>query len=96
MVNKKILSAYGKAKVAQEEKVHRRVMRNIGNPLKVAEYLREHNMWRRSEGKYAWNPNLCINDDPPFSPTTVGKIIDAAADFLSMMKVEVKHGRTDR
>lgn len=46
----------------------------------AAEILREHNRWRRAEGKYACTD---VVYDYPSSPTEIGQAIDFAVAHLS-------------
>lgn len=70
-------------RVREENKTHRKVLLELGNPLKVAEMLREYNRWRRGEGKYAWDSDPEAEYiEPPYAPKTLGRIIEDAADML--------------
>lgn len=56
-----------------------------GNPRFVARCLKEHNMWRRSEGEYGLG-----DDDPkeyrsaPFGPKALGILIEYAIEYLDL------------
>ena len=41
----------------------------------LGDMLHDFNLWRRGEGKYAWNEDPSKNEPCPFSPGTIGLFI---------------------
>jgi hypothetical protein len=60
----------------------------------LAKTLREINLYRRGQGKYQWSAIPSKNKPCPFSPDTIGFVIDEAAERIAKTRIERKsqHG----
>ena len=52
----------------------------------LARMLAEFNEWRRGIGKYAWHENPSENKPCPYSPATIGYVLDEAALRLALVE----------
>lgn len=59
--------------------------------FETAAALREYNMYRRGDGRYGGDDpdtGIYTPQEPPFSASYIGRLIDHAADMLSMPRSE--------
>lgn len=52
------------------------------SPASLANALRDYNRYRRGQGKYKWSEEPEKNKPSPYSPETIGYLIDTAAKTL--------------
>ena len=52
------------------------------SPASLAKALRDYNSHRRGQGKYKWSEDPQKNRPSPYSPATIGFLIDTAAKTL--------------
>ena len=52
------------------------------SPASLANALRDYNRYRRGQGKYKWSEEPEKNNPSPYSPETIGYLIDTAAKTL--------------
>lgn len=52
------------------------------SPAALAKALRDYNRYRRGQGKYKWSEEPEKNNPSPYSPETIGYLIDTAAKTL--------------
>lgn len=63
------------------------------SPRFVAECLVEYQSWRRGTGRYEFHEDPKKNAPPPFCPTALGIIEDAAIKFLMHYDGTVRNGK---
>ena len=52
------------------------------DPSSLAKALRDYNSHRRGQGKYKWSEDPQKTKPSPYSPATIGFLIDTAAKIL--------------
>lgn len=52
----------------------------------IAKALRRFNNWRRGKGVYKWHEDTKKNKPCPYSPTTIGYILEEAINILNPPK----------
>ena len=76
MPMKKNTNKSGEVVLSKEEVIHM-----TRDELSLA--LKRFNRWRRGKGEFKWSENRAKNKPCPYSPATIGHIIDVSADLLS-------------
>lgn len=55
---------------------------NLESPSAVADLLATYQRWRRGEGEFEWGEDPAKNREPPFTPSELSAIENAAVGFL--------------